>query len=330
VICIGKKNWKGEVGKIAELPKEPPVGEPAGVRLEPADVVVHAGDKVEFKVVVYDGNGRELKNAQAPAGQWNLPAPPPPPGKKLTPPALKGALTEGKLATDPKVPNQQGVVLFSSKLGKATARVRVAPKLPYSIDFDKLPDGATPGGWVNTQGKFWVTTLKDGNKVLRNNNTVASPLLSKVNAYIGLPTLTDYTIEADVMGTKKGTDMPDIGVVANRYTLLLKGNYQQLQIVSWDAMPRVAPTYGYKWTPDTWYRLKLRTQQEGGKARLLGKVWVRDSKEPEAWTIEFVDPTPNHEGSPALYGYGLGIVGPNDPGTDIYFDNVRIYANPRK
>src|SRR5262249_39856719 len=159
--------------------------------------------------------------------------------------------------------------------------------------FSKFPDGAVPPGWVNAQGKFLVATLKgaDGkpNKVLRKDNAKANPLFYRGNAYFGLPSMKDYTIQADVMGTRivvkgkvvsdekkepgeKGKDqegagkgqekesagngkgkedgegaegkeyMPDIGIVANRYTLMLAGNHQKLRIVSWSALPRVDET----------------------------------------------------------------------------------------
>ena len=111
----------------------------------------------------------------------------------------------------------------------AKARVRVAPHLPYSQDFAKVPDGAVPGGWVNTQGKFLVGTV-DGEKVLKKVNDKGSPLVATGNAYIGMPNLKDYTIESDVRGGKVGDDLPEMGVVANRYTLELAGNMQKLRI----------------------------------------------------------------------------------------------------
>jgi hypothetical protein len=42
--------------------------------------------------------------------------------------------------------------------------------------------------------------------------------------------------------------------------------------------------------------------------------------------VEFEDPCPNPEGSPALYGYATGIIN-NEPGAEIYYDNVRITPN---
>jgi outer membrane protein assembly factor BamB len=208
----------------------------------------------------------------------------------------------------------------------AMGRVRVAPKPPYSTDFAKIPDGRSPAGWVNTQGKFEVRTLKDGSKALVKLANVANPLVARANAYIGMPTLTDYTIEADVMASQVRGDMSDLGIVANRYTLLLNGNTQQLRIASWDAVPRVDKKMNFKWSPDTWYRMKLTVDVQKGKAVVRGKVWPRSEKEPRAWTMEFEDPTPNREGSPAVYGYATGILD-TSPGSECFFANVRLTPN---
>ena len=64
-----------------------------------------------------------------------------------------------------------------------------------------------------------------------------------------------------------------------------------------------------------------------GKAYVRGKVWQRDQKEPEKWTIEMVDPLPEKEGSPFLFGNATGAVAPKSPGTTIYYDNVKITPN---
>jgi outer membrane protein assembly factor BamB len=120
--------------------------------------------------------------------------------------------------------------------------------------------------------------------------------------------------------------MSDLGIVANRYTLLLNGNTQLLRIVSWDAVPRVDKKMAFKWTPDTWYHMKLTVTVERDKAVVRGKVWPRGEKEPRAWTIDFEDPTPNREGSPALYGYATGIL-ENSPGSECFYTNVRLTPN---
>jgi len=75
------------------------------------------------------------------------------------------------------------------------------------------------------------------------------------------------------------------------------------------------------------HRLKLTVEVQGDKAVVRGKVWLRDQPEPEKWTVEVEDSTPNREGAPALYGFSTGVQGPQHPGTEIYYTNVKITPN---
>ena len=322
IYCIGRKNAKpAPEPKIVEPAPLKGKG-PAHLEIFPADIVLYSGDSATFKARSFDEYGNFLKEVTA---EWSLPVPPVPKGAKQGPPALKGQIAGGKLTVDPKIPAQQGYVLAKAEGLTAQARVRVAPQLPYVQDFSKIPDGAVPGGWVNTQGKFLVATLPGGEKVLKKVNDKGSPLIARGNAYIGMPTLKNYTIESDVMGTKVGEDLPDMGVVANRYNLTLSGNIQKLRLTSWDALPRIDKTINYPWQPNVWYKLKLTTEVSKDSALVKGKCWKRGEPEPADWTLQVSDPRPNREGSPALFGYVMGIpdVG---PGTDIFYSNVRIDA----
>jgi hypothetical protein len=82
---------------------------------------------------------------------------------------------------------------------------------------------------------------------------------------------------------------------------------------------RFAKTIPFHWDGDKWYTVKFSASTEGGKAVLKGKVWPRGEKEPNKWTIEAVDDTPNLQGSPGLFG-NSGI-------SEIYIDNVSVTAN---
>ena len=62
------------------------------------------------------------------------------------------------------------------------------------------------------------------------------------------------------------------------------------------------------------------------RTRQLDAVWPRDKPEPKAWTVEFEDPNPNREGSPALYANATGIID-NQPGAEIHYDNVSVKPN---
>ena len=105
----------------------------------------------------------------------------------------------------------------------------------------------------------------------------------------------------------RGTDEapPDVatsGITAQRYTLVLYGNAQQLKIEPWE--PEIAAD-GRRcrstWKPDTWYHLKLRVENmPDGKVRARGKAWPTGQPEPAAWMIEKIDPIGNHKGAPGL------------------------------
>jgi outer membrane protein assembly factor BamB len=322
--CIGVKGAKPAPEPKVETAPAKRKAEIAQVQIVPADVVLHPGDKATFQVKVFDEAGNESDlSAVLIKPKWSLPTPKAPPGAKTSPPPLDGTLNDNTLVVSAKKANQAGYVQVQLGDVMGKARVRVAPVLPYEQDFSKVPDGAVPGGWVNTQGKFLVKTV-DGEKVLAKVNNNAVPFIAGGNAYIGEPTLKDYTIEADVRGSKAGV-LPDMGIGAHRYTLLLDGKSQGLRILSWDALPRVDTTRPFEIKPDTWYRLKLTVEIKGKEGIVKGKAWERGSPEPKEW-LELRDPRPNTEGAPALYGYVRGIV-EGQPGTDIYYDNVRITPN---
>jgi outer membrane protein assembly factor BamB len=327
IYCIGKKDQKAKADTIPPMPAEAPANPGAKVthvQVVPADVVLQPGQGVTFHVRGFDANGQFLKEVKA---NWSLPAPPPPPGAKTSPPPLQGEIgPEGKLTIAKQPPGQQGTVLAKAEGLESRARVRVVPPLPIVQNFDSIPEGRIPAGWVNCQGKFVVTKLKDGSIALKKLANDSRPPLARANAYIALPTLSDYTIQADVQGTQKRNNLPDIGIGANRYTLMLDGNKQQLRILSWEALPRVDKSIHWEWKPDIWYRMRLTVKVDGDKALVRAKAWPRDQSEPTGWSIEFEDPTPNREGSPALYGYATGIL-EEDPGTEIYYDNVSVTPN---
>ncbi len=63
------------------------------------------------------------------------------------------------------------------------------------------------------------------------------------------------------------------------------------------------------------YRMKVRVDVEDGQAHVRAKVWPRDEEEPADWSLVAVDPHPNLEGAPGLYGQSYA---------DILYDNLKI------
>ncbi len=344
--CIGKAGAnKGEY-KLPPTPKESEGDTAKGyLHLIPAEVTLAPGGKATFRAKRYSSTGMPIEATNADA-QWSLPIPPLPKGALQPPPALKAELdpkgTTCTVTVDAKMASQQGYV--DVKIGDATARarVRVIPQIPYTQDFEKLPVGATPGGWVNTQGKYRVVELKEANggvaKVLMKVNTNASPPVAGALAYITHPNSTNYTIEADLKGVQARGALPDLGVCANRYILILdgktEGGKRQARITTWEALPtplpagRVAVETEYTWKDNTWHRVKLSVEVGDKEAVVRGKVWERGQKEPEKWTLEMKDPRPNREGAAALYGK-ISNASETDPASEAYYDNVKITPNAK-
>ncbi len=335
--CIGDAGGASPAGTAKGTPNvETPyneAAEPKALQLYPAEVNAKPGEALSFQLRFLDANGREVKS---PGGSvdWTLPQPPKTP-TGAQPPALNASLAaefaKATVTPLPQAPAQQGVV--EAKWGKLTARarIRVVPQIPFATDFEKVPEGAAPSGWVNTQGKYTVVKMPDGNKVLSKVNTDGRIPIARANGYITATNATNYVISSDLMATEKGGKLPDMGVVNCRYTLVMDGKNdaafgggRTVRIVSWEARPRVNKVVALPWKPETWYTVKLAVEQTEKTAIVRGKVWEKGQPEPAEWTVEFEDPSPNREGAAALYGYISNIPSDTEPGSNIYYDNVRI------
>jgi len=198
-----------------------------------------------------------------------------------------------------------------------SASVRVFPPFPWSENFDAMAPNSVPATWVNATRKFSVRDL-NGNKVLVKT-TEGSSLLSRARAYFGPTDLFNYTVEADVNATQKRRQQGDGGVIAQRYALVLYGNSQMLHLEPWQPETARTVTTPFAWKPDTWYRLKLQVENlPDGKVRARGKAWLASEAEPGAWMIERIDPIPNRQGAPGIFGSAL---------SELFFDNLKVYRN---
>jgi outer membrane protein assembly factor BamB len=353
--CLADTKSKGECGKYKDLAEEAkfdPKAKPAGMRLFPADVSMKPGEKLKFTEVFYDENGRVLTTPEV-GGSWGFPIPPIPKGATQGPRPLDAefedkfdptAGTDGKprsatVTVNAKKPGQQGYVEGTVDMPKmvARARIRVVPQIPYKVDFEAIPEGGFPGGWVNTQGKYFVKPLPDGGKALFKVNNNSVPGIAKANAYITMPDTTDYTIQADLMGTQVRDKLADLGIGNCRYTFLLDGKTnpetgkREVRVTSWEARAggRINQAVEFDWAPSTWYTLRLTVNQEEKAAMVRAKVWKKGEKEPERWMIEIADPAPNRSGAATLYGYVSNVGDNGQPGAECYYDNVAITPNKK-
>ena len=305
--CLGDKDAEFSASSKARLkpdratPESPGdfadrVAAPAHIRIVPSEVSVALGKSVVFRCRALDSNGQFLKEVTP---TWSLDG-------------LSGMISRDGLFIPDRSGPQAGTLV--ARLGgiEGRARVRVVPDIPWSEDFEGIPVGQNPAHWIGASKKF-VVAQKGGNRVL-----VKSPVkrgLNRSNVYLGPSTLKEYTIQADLMGSRHRRNQSDMGLIANRYTLDMMGNHQRLQVRSWASDLRMAKTVGFRWEPDTWYTMKMRVDILDGKGIISGKVWRKGGPEPEVWTISAEDPLPNLEGSPGLYGYSAA---------EIWYDNVKV------
>jgi hypothetical protein len=215
-----------------------------------------------------------------------------------------------------------------AKVGDASgmARVRVVPPLPWKMNFTNAASDRPPLTWIGAGGKFAVQEQGGEKDLVKLTNI---DLYARARTYFGTSDMHDYTVQADVKVEAKRAagrwQIPDAGIINSRYALMLYGNHQRAELHAWQpAIPYAThQTMEYKWEPEKWYTLKLRVEQQSGKAIVLGKVWPREGQEPADWTLRMEDPTPNATGSPGLFGNSLVSPFPSF----IYYDNVAVAAN---
>jgi len=272
------------------------------VQVVPTELILKPGDKVDFRVRLFDAQGNFIR--EEPAATWSLEQ-------------LKGTIENGHFTAGSEAVAQAGLVKATVGGVSGTAGVRVFPPLPWSETFDSYAANSLPPTWVNTTLKFSVRD-QAGNKVLAKL-TEGSSLLSRARAYMGPSDWSNYTVEADVSATQKRRQQGDAGVIAQRYVLSLYGNSQMLHLEPWQPETARTKSIAFAWKPDTWYRLKLQVDNlPDGTTRARGKAWPANEPEPSAWMIERIDPIPNRQGAPGIFGNGLA---------ELYFDNIKVYAN---
>ena len=149
--------------------------------------------------------------------------------------------------------------------------------------------------------------------------TEGSSLLSRARAFMGPTDLHDYTVEADVLATTRRGRWATRASSRSATALTLFGNGQKLELTPWQ--------------PETCARRQRPVRLEdghvvsreaaGGEPAGRTGAGARQGlagrrAEPAAWMVERADPIGNRQGSPGIFGSALA---------EIYFDNVKVYAN---
>ena len=304
-------------------PVIPEAGEATALQIVPDDVLLRQGETQEFRVRKVDANGFVAGEADPSSLEWASFIPPTAKVKAK----MDAAFEEGKLVVPEKASNSAGAFMATGDGLKGIVRGRVLPSLPYTEDFESYDLAATasdgakfafpPLSWIGARFKFDIRE-KDGTKLLAK--TLDRVLFQRATAFIGDPNLTNYTLQADVMPEGSRRTKMDVGVINQRYAIILKGNYNQIEISSnHERLKRHVP---FPIKANSWYTLKTSVERnDDGSGIVHAKAWPRGTDEPSEWTFSLELPYVHEKGAPGLFGFAL------QNQMKVFIDNVSITSN---
>ncbi len=325
--CWGRKGDNPGCPAPPEEKPWPVAGPATQLQVIPSEVLLHPGQKATFRVRSLDANDLTVEPS-FPSKEVKWASFVPPTAKVKA--AMKGVSdASGELQAAPVPVPSAGA--FEATLGplKGYIRGRVMPNLPTHEDFESFALTATnasgvafaypPLPWIGARFKFDVRE-KDGSKVLAK--TTDNRFFQRATVFIGTPEMSHYTIQADVMSDGNKRKMSEVGVINQRYLIVLKGNEQKLEVNS--NQERLRSAVDFKWSPNVWYRLKAQVDRNrDGSAAVQAKAWKRGEPEPAAWTITVPHKTAHQAGSPGLFGFS-----PQD--MPVYIDNIEVTPDSGK
>ncbi|MBI4663473.1 MAG: PQQ-binding-like beta-propeller repeat protein [Verrucomicrobia bacterium] len=338
IYCFGKKGNNPGLAPDPAPEKWPAPGPAAQLQIIPSEVLLRPGQSAAFRVRSLDANGftaeeiHEVKKLS-----WASYVPPTAKVKST----LKGSFNaNGQLvaANDP-VPSAGA---FQATLGqlKGYIRGRVLPYLPIQQNFESFALNETttntveeptrfaypPLPWIGARFKFEVRE-QDGTKAL--TKTIDNKFFQRATVFIGSAEAKNYTIQADVMSEgrmrgKKVLKMSEVGLINQRYVIVLQGNAQKLQVTSNEerfCVPPKEASPNFAWQPNVWYTLKARVDTApDGSGVVRAKTWKRGDPEPAQWTLEAPHRHAHQSGSPGLFGFA-----PQD--MRVFIDNISVTPN---
>jgi outer membrane protein assembly factor BamB len=285
VYAIGPRQARQTTGFAIDEPATTGQGAPAHVQVVPTEMMLAPGQSVRLRARLFDAQGRFLR--EEPAATWSMEG-------------ISGTVTNGTLAVAPDPMDQAGTITATVGMLRGQARARVSRPLPWNENFDAFMDGTAPPGWAIVAGSALTVATVDGQKVLQK--APLDTLLKRARVFLGPTTLSNYTFEADVRVAERRRQMGDVGITAQRYSLVLYGTSQRLKLEPWEPETTRTVTVPFSWKPNTWYRLKLRVENlPDGQVRARGKAWPAGEPEPAAWLIDKTDPIGNRQGAPGLF-----------------------------
>ena len=295
-------------------------GPAAEIRTVPTDVLLQPGSKQKLNFHTLDEAGHVVDSVNGLKFSKFIP----PTAKVKT--QMDATFENDQINATSKAKTSAGAWKGGDGKLSGIFRGRVLDTIPFSENFELYKTvveskkdlgekfAYPPLPWIGARFKWEIRDL-DGNKVLRK--TLDRVLFQRAMTFIGHPDLKNYTMQADVMTDGNRRIKSDVGLVNQRYLIVLKGNANKLEVSSNQERLKVSVPFKVKYK--TWYSLKCRVDvDDNGTATVKAKVWPKSNDEPESWTIEVPHKKGHIQGAPGLFGFSPQSQKP------VFVDNISI------
>lgn len=336
--CFGKAGNNPavqEVHKAWEKVEWPKAGPAARLQIIPTEVLLAPGESQSVRVRSLDANGFTVDPA-VDVSKVKFASYIPP--TALVKASMNGAFEGGKIvAADSAIPSAgafQGTLDTEAGPIAGVMRGRVLTAIPAKFDFEGVPLSETTGpgigqqpnvaataqlnstntnvveaptpfaypplAWNGARFRFEIRKAPGDGDNLALCKTIDNKLFQRAQMFFGHPDASGYTIEADVMSEGNRRKGCDVGVICQRYQVVIKWNEQKLEVNSnQERLKEAVPCVVER---NIWYKLKARVDRnEDGSGVVRAKVWKKTDAEPEAWNIEVKHRFAHAEGAPGLF-----------------------------
>ena len=322
--CFGKKGNNPSASLVRSNDAWPKIepGPAARLQIIPSEMLLKPSQAKQVRVRTLDAKGFTVQET-ADLSQVKFESYVPP--TALVKAQMKGAFdAKGQLVADAAPVASAGA--YQAALGeiKGTMRARVLPDLPLKVDFEQVelslmtdnpPAPAVPNtfepptafgypplAWNAARFRFEVRQAPGEGSTKALCKTIENKLFQRGQIFIGHPGATNYTVEMEVLSEGNKRKMSEVGLINQRYLIVLKGNSQQLEVSS--NQERLRESVPFAWTPNQWYKIKSRVDiAPDGSGVVRAKAWKKGEDEPTAWTIEVKHKQAHSEGSPGLFAF---------------------------
>jgi len=328
--CFGKKGNNPSVASVgvvkenetvAGWPKIQP-GPATRLQVIPSEMILTPGEAKQVRVRSLDANGFTVEESvDLSKVKFESYIPP----TALVKAQMKGSFdAQGRLVADAAPVASAGAYQATYGEIKGVMRAKVLPDIPVKFDFeqtelslstDNPPAPAVPNtfepptpfaypplAWNGARFRFEVRQAPGEGSTKALCKTIENKLFQRGQVFVGRPGSSNYTVEMDILSEGNKRKMSEVGLINQRYLVVLKGNSQQLEVNS--NQERVKQSVPFAWAPNQWYRLKSRVDiAPDGSGVVRAKAWKKGEAEPTDWSIEVPHKKAHAEGAPGVYAF---------------------------